>query len=125
MSAATSSSSPAPAQKLTSGTLNLQDYVGLQVEAKGNWNGLVTTPTVDVTAAAVVARTFEVGGNGKIGGDLIFAVTSTPGDFTVMLLALGRASSHPRSAACSSWIHVPCSRSARASCQAQGRSRSR
>lgn len=75
--------------KLTSGTLNLQDYVGLQVEAKGNWNGLVTTPTVDVTAAAVVARTFEVGGNGKIGGDLIFAVTSTPGDFTVMLLAPG------------------------------------
>ncbi len=74
--------------ELTSGQFDLNAFVGLQVRLTGNWNGSSTAPSVDVTAIEVVPETFEIGGNGDLGGELQFKVTSNPGDFTVMFASL-------------------------------------
>jgi len=74
--------------QLTSSTIDLNAYVGTQVEIDGTWNGSATDPAVDVTAIDAIAKLFEVGGNGKLGGEVSFKITSTPGDFGVMFAAL-------------------------------------
>jgi len=74
--------------QLSSTMFDLNPFVGLQTELRGDWNGSFSSPAIVVTAIEVVPETFEIGGGGKIGEKLVFGVTSTPGDFTVMLAAL-------------------------------------
>jgi hypothetical protein len=71
---------------LTSGTFNLNAFVGMQVEATGVWNGSVASPSVDVTAMARTAETFEIGGGVKIGDTARFGVTGSPGDVAAAFL---------------------------------------
>src|SRR5215831_14142348 len=65
--------------ELTSAQFNLNQFVGQQVDATGMWNGSTTAPVIDVTAIQSVPRLFDLGGNGKVGGELRFEITSTPG----------------------------------------------
>jgi hypothetical protein len=74
--------------ELTSSVVNLNSFVGQQVELDGAWNGSATAPVVDVATMNTAAKLFEVGGGGQIGTDLSFKVTSSPGDFTIMFAAL-------------------------------------
>jgi len=73
---------------LTSSTIDLNAFVGQQVELSGTWNGSSDAPSVDVAAIAAVARLFEVGGGGKLGDEARFKVTSDPGDVAIMFVAL-------------------------------------
>lgn len=74
---------------LTSAAFDLNAWVGQQVELTGTWNGSSASPSVEVTAIAPIAESFEIGGGAKIGDQAVFAVTSNPGDLTVMFAALG------------------------------------
>jgi hypothetical protein len=74
--------------ELTSSQFDLNQFLGDQVDASGTWNGSTTTPVIEVTAIQIVARLFEVGGNGKIGGELTFEVTSNPGDMTAVFASI-------------------------------------
>ena len=73
---------------LTSSTIDLNAFVGQQVELSGTWNGSSGAPSVDVAAMAAVAELFEVGGGGTIGDEMSFKVTSAPGDVAIMFVAL-------------------------------------
>jgi hypothetical protein len=74
--------------ELTSAVVDLQSLVGQQVALDGSWNGSATDPVVDVASATIVNKLFEVGGNGKLGGQVSFKITSDPGDFGVMFAAI-------------------------------------
>lgn len=75
--------------QLSSSLFDLNLFVGQQTQITGNWNGSNTLPTVVVTAISVITESFGMGGNAKIGGDLRFDVTSTPGDITAIYGAEG------------------------------------
>lgn len=64
---------------LSSTTVDLNLFVGLQVELQGGWNGSTTTPAVAVADMVEVPRSFEIGGGGKIGSAIKPTVTGTPG----------------------------------------------
>ena len=74
--------------QLTS-ALDLNPFVGQQTQITGQWNGSFISPSVDVTSITIVPETFEVGGNGDLGGELTFGVTHTPGSFTIMYASFG------------------------------------
>jgi hypothetical protein len=74
--------------ELTSSAVDLNAFVGQQVALTGAWNGSSDAPVVDVATMQAVAETFEVGGNGQLGGELSFLVTSNPGDTALMFAAL-------------------------------------
>ena len=73
---------------LTSSTIDLNAFVGQQVELNGTWNGSSAAPSVDVAAISAVAKLFEVGGGGKLGDEVRLKVTSDPGDVAIMFVAL-------------------------------------
>lgn len=73
---------------LTSSTIDLNAFVGQQVELSGTWNGSSDTPSVDVAAITAVAKLFEVGGGGKLGDEARLKVTSNPGDVAILFVAL-------------------------------------
>ena len=69
---------------LTSPAIDLNLYLGQQVLIAGTWNGSASAPSVVVQTTAVVPKTFEVGGNGSIGGQMVFGAIGTPGDSAVL-----------------------------------------
>lgn len=74
--------------ELTSSVVDLNSFVGQQVELTGSWNGSSSAPVVDVATMGTVNKLFEVGGSGQIGSELSFKVTSSSGDFAIMFAAL-------------------------------------
>ncbi len=73
--------------QLVSATINLNAFVGEQVLIDGVWNGSTVAPSVAVASIAIVPRTFEVGGNGSIGGEVRFGAFGAPGDTAVLAAA--------------------------------------
>ena len=73
---------------LTSSTLNLNLFVGEQVEIVGTWNGNFAAPSVEVTALTNVIENFEIGGDDEIGGTANLHVIGAPGDTVLFFGAL-------------------------------------
>jgi len=65
---------------LQSSTIDLNAFLGLQVELHGTNIGTTQNPRIDVTSIKAIPRIFEVGGNGSIGRELQLQVVSNPGD---------------------------------------------
>ncbi|HET6204650.1 MAG TPA: hypothetical protein VFI25_17795 [Planctomycetota bacterium] len=73
---------------LTSPTIDLNLFVGQQVLLDGNWNGSATSPSVAVQTIAIAPRTFEIGGNGTIGGEIRFTAFGNAGETALLSIAL-------------------------------------
>lgn len=68
---------------ITSSSVNLNLYLGLDVEITANWNGSTSAPSLDVTAVSIVSQSFSFAGQGRLGQDFRFTVNGTPGDFAI------------------------------------------
>jgi hypothetical protein len=74
--------------QLTSPTIGLNAFLGQQVLINGVWNASMTSPSVTVQSISIVPRTFEVGGNGSLGGQMSFAAFGNPGESALLAMAL-------------------------------------
>lgn len=73
--------------QLASPTIALNAFAGQQVTIGGLWNGSATSPSVLVQTIAIVPRTFEIGGNGSIGGVARFRAFGATGDAALLVAA--------------------------------------
>lgn len=71
--------------RLESPTVNLAQFVNQQVEFTGTWTGSL----LNVTAARVVAESFSITGNGRIGSRYRWNAVAAPGDLAIHALSFG------------------------------------
>ena len=82
--------------RLTSNTINLRGFHGMQVLIQGKVLSMGNSPLIQVNSIKTVARTFEIGGNAKIGREFSIHVAHTPGSFfAAYLSATGRSTMIP------------------------------
>ncbi len=73
--------------RLTSNTINLKAFHGLQVMIQGKVLRMGSSPLIQVNSIKGVARTFEIGGNAKIGREFSIHVAHIPGSFFATYLS--------------------------------------
>ncbi len=82
--------------RLTSTTVNLNAFHGMQVFIQGKVLRMGSSPLIQVNSIKSVARTFEIGGNAKIGREFSIHVAHTPGSFfATYLSSTGRSTLIP------------------------------
>ncbi|HED65470.1 MAG TPA: hypothetical protein ENJ09_07930 [Planctomycetes bacterium] len=74
---------------ITSSVYNLDNFIGLYVDAVGQWNGSLQTPIIDITSMSVVPQSFSIGGGAKVGGVMKFSVWAGAGDFGFVIGSVG------------------------------------
>ena len=75
---------------LTSSTVVLGDFVDMDVELTGTWNGNLVDPIIDVTAITPMAANFEITTTEIIGDPATFSVTGPVGAPAGTFYARGR-----------------------------------